>query len=114
MYRFLYTYIHVPDPHTLLTHMDSYNYTFNSMGTVGAVVLLNFMALPVVDKAVALSLHAMSLGTIVVVNIVYCRYYQWPTTQIRTPISITSPPPTSLPTSLPTSPPTHIPLHTSS
>lgn len=81
--------------------MDSYNYTFNSMGTVGAVVLLNFMALPVVDPTVALSLHAMSLGTIVVVNIVYCRYYQWAT---PAPSPTLTPTPTPSPISLATTP----------
>ena len=62
---------------------DSYNYTFQSMGSIGAIVLLNYIILPSLEKQSAIYFHYASLFGIVVINIKYFNNFNF--TRIFTP-----------------------------
>lgn len=47
---------------------NDYNYTFNSLGSVGAIVLLNYMTIPVIEKSSIIFLHFSSLLGILFIN----------------------------------------------
>ncbi len=62
---------------------DSYNYTFQYMGSIGAIVLLNYIILPSLKKQSAIYFHYASLFGIVVINIKYFNNFNF--TRVFTP-----------------------------
>ena len=51
---------------------DFYNYTFNSLGSIGAILLLNYISMPNIEKSGVLYLNVSSLVCIIFIN---CQYF---------------------------------------
>ena len=60
-----------PTNFTTITSSESYNYTFNTMGSIGVIFLLFCIAVAL-DKTVIVYVHVGSLVSIVIINNVYC------------------------------------------
>lgn len=50
---------------------DSYNYTFNSLGSIGSIILLGYITIPSIEKPTIFALHFFSLLGIVFINYQY-------------------------------------------
>ena len=60
----------------LMTSVYNYNYTFNSLGSISAIVLLNFITMPLIDKASVLIMHLGSLFGIMFISHQYFSYFR--------------------------------------
>ena len=54
---------------------DFYNFTFNSLGSIGAILLLNLFSIPHIEKSSVFFLNISSLMCIVCINSQYCIIY---------------------------------------
>ena len=50
---------------------DSYNYTFNSMGSVLAIIILAYILQDSIDKSMIIYLHTSSMFGIIYINYKY-------------------------------------------
>ena len=50
---------------------DSYNYTFQSLGSIGAIVLLNYIIIQSFEKQALIHFHYISLFGIIAINMKY-------------------------------------------
>lgn len=84
---------------------ETYNYTFNSLGTIGSIILLNYIATPSIKTFDVTFFHIGSLIGIIIVSNNYFKYFEstrYCTDSLPTPI---------LPPSLPSN--TKLPDNTS-
>ena len=64
-----------PNEFITVRSSESYNYTFNSMGSIGVIFILYCMAI-MMDKTVIVFVHIGSLVSIVIINNMYCANFR--------------------------------------
>jgi hypothetical protein len=58
-------------------YSDSYNYTFHSLGSIGAIILLGYIVLPSIEKYSIMYLHFTSLLGIMTINQNYFQNFKF-------------------------------------
>lgn len=54
---------------------DSYNFTFNSLGSIGAIVLLNYITIPHLEKTSIAAVNYFSTFGIIFITYQYILHY---------------------------------------
>jgi hypothetical protein len=60
---------------TIISCFHSYNYTFNSMGSIGTILLLNLIVSYKLDQFLAYGFHFGSLIGIIIINKEYYKNF---------------------------------------
>ena len=55
---------------------DSFNYTFNSLGTIFSIVLLNYFYIQIIEKTMIIYLHFGSLFSILFITNQYYLHFK--------------------------------------
>ena len=60
----------------MFVYSDSFNYTFQSLGSIGAIILLGYMVLPYIEKYSVICLFVGSLLGILTINYKYFQNFK--------------------------------------